>query len=340
MQELHLKKLRLKNFCNYEDYTFDFTKPDGSPYPFVCFFGPNGVGKSTLLEAISLLTMNQSGRPMSYIQESLKKFIRNMDYNPSTQALLGKTYDKEGYISGGEVELPDMLIEGTYGLNQKEYVVIINQHGWIRNDFAPIPPSGCEPEEASEIMNNGPWGDDHLKYRQRVAHFVSSDSDLSLNKFQLHGSYAKEFEEIIATIMMFPTECVRPPSVMTDLDHEFCTDLVIVKKDHRIHFKRMSAGEKKICKSFSSILNLMHALENPRSGEVKMGGWPRLLLIDNCVMHVYYNRHVTMVDKLKHVFKGKQIFATTHSGILIQRFLDDQNDQFEELYINLEEING
>ena len=42
---LFLKKLTLDNFCNYKHHTFDFTKSDGTPYRFICFFGPNGCGK-------------------------------------------------------------------------------------------------------------------------------------------------------------------------------------------------------------------------------------------------------------------------------------------------------
>ena len=335
---LYLRRLRLKNFCNYENQTFDFVKEDGSPYPFICFFGPNGIGKSSLLEAISMLTMNSTGRRDIHVRESLKKYIRNPDYDPAFEHMKGMLY-RDGYITGsGVAKLPDMLIEGTYVLNGKDYIVAMNQNGYIRNDFAPLPPDS-DVDDPNKYFESGPWGKDHLTYRQRIAHFVTADSDLSLNKFQLHYSQMEHFEAIISEIMRYKADCVVPSGI-TPLDNGYCTDFVITKKDHRIHFKRMSAGERKICKSFSDLLNLLRDLSHPDPGDIKMEGWPRLLLLDNVEMHVYYDRHVTLIECLKRVFKQQQIFATTHSGVLIQQYLRGENDTENELWIDLEKRNG
>jgi predicted ATP-binding protein involved in virulence len=327
MNDLHLAKLRLKNYCSYEDYTFDFLKDNGKPYQFICFFGPNGIGKSTLLEAIALLTMNNKGRSARHVQESLYKFVKNKDYDP-----LWMRVEKTS-------ELPPMLIEGTYVMDGQEFVVQLTEQGFVRNDFAPIAPDDAYEDEVEDIENSGPWGDEHLLFRQRIAHFVRTDSDLSLSRFQLHVSQSESFEKIVTQIMRYKADCISP-SGMTAEEKQYCTDFVIDKKGHLIHFKRMSAGEKKICKSFSSLLNLMYDLENPDMGEIDMPGWPRLLLMDNVVMHVYFDRHVQMVESLKEVFQRQQIFATTHSGILVPRYQRGENDQENELYIDLEPING
>lgn len=323
---LFLTKLHLENFCNYAHYTFDFHKPDNNPYRFVCFFGPNGIGKTTLLEAISLLTMNQIGRDPEYVRRSLRKYVRNPDYNPSYEKLSGHTY-KNNFIAGHEDQLPEMIIEGTYDIDGIPYIVRMNQDGFVRNDLAP------------EGNGPGPWGDDHLLYRQRVAHFVTSDSDLAMSKFQLRKEQAKTFEGITSTIMRYRTECVAPSGIVP-IDRDYCTDFVIHKGQHRIHYKRMSAGERKISKSFSQLLNLVYDLEHPDPGEPEMIGWPPLLLIDNLEMHIYYDRHVAMVECLKQHFPNQQIFATTHSGILIERFRRGENESQNELMIDLETINS
>ena len=336
---LYLKTLRLQNYCGYENHTFDFTKPNGEPYPFVCFYGPNGIGKSSVLEAIAMLTANWSGRNEQHIEESLRKYVRNPDYNPAYASMEGYTY-RDGYITGKtKSKLPDMLIEGTYVMDDKEYVVALAQNKYVRNDFAPVL---NDPEaELSETLahtNTGPWGQRHLQYRQRVSHFVSSDSDLSLSKFQLHYGEMEHFEKIISEIMRYPADCIVDNGV-TPQEKGYCTDFCITKGDHRIHFKRMSAGEKKICKSFSEIFNLMFDLSNPEPGEPNMDSWPRIVLLDNAVMHVYYDRHVTMINCLKRIFNRQQIISTTHSGILIQRQKENKNDQNNELWIDLEIIN-
>jgi len=321
---LFLTKLHLENFCNYEHHTFDFKKSDGNPYQYICFFGPNGCGKTTLLEAISLLTMNQMGRDAEYVKRSLRKYVRNKDYNPSYERISGHVYSNNFAVKT-EDNLPEMIIEGTYEMDGKVYVVRLTQNGFVRNDLAP------------EGNGPGPWGDDHLMYRQRVAHMITSDSDLSMSKFQLHKDQIKRFEEATSAVMRFPTECMSPAGIVA-MDQDYCTDFVLNKNNHLIHYKRMSAGEKKISKLFSQLLNLVHDLECPDPGEPVMKGWPRLLLVDNIEMHIYYDRHIKMVECMRSNFPSQQIFATTHSGVLIQRFLGGHVDP-SELMINLEKIN-
>jgi predicted ATP-binding protein involved in virulence len=327
MNMLFLKSLKLINYCSYTNYTFDFTKPNGEPYQYICFFGPNGCGKSNALEAISMLTANWSGRSQQMISQSLQKYVTHDDYNPTWQKMLNK-----------KTQQVDMLIEGTYIMGGNEYVVQLTQNGYIRNDFAPMTTDDVDDEEKETLLYSGPWGKDHLQYRQRITHFLKTDSDLSLNKFQLHISQKEKFEKVVSLITRFPVVCLEP-SGFTAEEQSYCTDVVIEKKGRKIHFKRMSAGEKKICKSFSDVLNNMRSMENPTKGEISMPGWPRILLIDNVEMHVYYDRHVQLIECLKDVFSRQQIFATTHSGILIPRFLNGENDKDEELMIDLEKIN-
>ena len=335
---LYLKKLRLKNYCNYVDHTFNFTKNSNDPYKITFFYGPNGIGKSSCLDAIAKLTMSTSGRTITQIQQSLRKYIRNEDYDPVYERLHQGVYDKGVIVDSKPEKLESMLVEGVYDFNGNEYIVQLDQNGYLRNDFAPVVAGDVDDDEKQNAMNSGPWGNEHLKHRQRIAHYITSDSDLSMSKFQLHISQTKNFENIISEIMRYKVECVEQ-SGTTSQDRQYCTDFVIHKNKHRIHFKRMSAGEKKIAKSFSQILNVIDSLENPSYSEQPMVGWPPILLIDNIVMHVYYDRHATMIECIKKIFTKQQIFASTHSGILIQRYLNNEHDKENELMIDLEKIN-
>jgi len=305
---------------------FDLSVDDDHYYWSDGFISHN----STLLEAISMLTANWSGRGDMFIKQSLQKYVRNKDYDPAWQKVID---------AGKQKVSKEMLIEGVYDLAGQEHIIQLTQDGYVRNDFAPIHDPDLEDEDKQAIIQSGPWGEDHLKHRQRIAHFMKSDSDLSMHKFQLHHSQKDKYEKIISTIMRYPAR-VTEPSGFTSDERSYCVDVTIEKKGHKIHFKRMSAGERKICKSFSEIFNTMQALEHPSPGERAMPGWPPLLLIDNVVMHIYYDRHVQMIDCLKEVFEKQQIFATTHSGVLIQRFLSGENDQSTELMIDLEQFNG
>lgn len=323
---MHLKNLVLKNYCGFDHHEFDFTKSSGDPYHLVCFFGSNGIGKTSILEAISLLTWNSAGYKPIQIEQRLAKYVKSKDYT-TYQALRNVMVDHK-----------EMFVSGTFDLDGSECVVELTQSGYIRNDMAPVAPGEYDLEESLEVAKTGPWGEDYNKYRHRLMHFVTTDSDLSLNKFQLHSDNSKKFEKLYEIVTGYTTHCVEP-SGFTTMESIYCTDFCIVKKDHRIHFKRMSAGERKIAKSFSQTLNLIYDLEHPDSDEDMMEGFPFILLLDNIEMHIYYKRHVQFVDCIKDVFDKQQIFSTTHSGVLIPRFLVGENDQENEMYIDLEPIN-
>jgi AAA15 family ATPase/GTPase len=216
---MRLIKLHLENYCNYEHYTFDFRHPDGNPYKYICFFGPNGIGKSTILEAISLLTANQSGRDPANVRRSLYKYVRNKDYDPSYHKISGHSYE-DNFSVGSTSNASSMIIEGTYEMDGKPYIVRLTQDGFERNDLAP------------SSNSEGPWGDEHLLYRQRISHFITSDSDLSMSKFQLRKEQIPAFEAITSKVMRYSTQCLEPSGILP-MDEDYCTDFIILKKGHR-----------------------------------------------------------------------------------------------------------
>lgn len=298
---MFLKKLRLQNFRGYEDYTLNLTKPDGKPYHFVCFYGPNGCGKTTVLDAIALLFMSIAGRSSEFVSNALQKYIR------------GNTTGNYLFNKSGQMRIEAVLEDGN-----KDYTIVLTQSGFVQND----------------ILDAKLWGDHTLKYLNRLVHIIRSDSDLSFHKFQLLASCAQDFETIIADVMRYPVKCSNSNSAFED----YCTDIVITKKNTLVHFKQMSMGERKICKAFSDLINLMHNFSHPVGNEPDMTGWPRIILIDEAETHVYYDRHVNFISSLKRVFKDQQIIATTHSGILIKRFLNNEHDADTELMIDLETV--
>jgi len=319
--KIFLREITLKNYRQYLDTTISFTKADGNPYHFVCFYGPNGQGKSNLLEAISILTMHTFGRSKEAVIESIQKYVT--DYEG--------IYDK--YKKKAK---PDMLIRGVYDMEGKEYVIEINQNGYIRNDFLPIF------NDENEIITKSIFGDDYLKYYQRICHFIKTDSDLSFYKFQLVSDKAEIFEQILTELTGFETECVTIKGFSNE-DNYYKTDCIFKKTigktiPFNCHFKQMSAGEKKCAKAFSEILNLIHGLETAKSNEIPLKGFPAILIYDNIEFHVYYKRHISFMNCLKKVFNQQQIFSTTHSKVLIERFEANEHDKDSELMIDISQL--
>ena len=80
-----------------------------------------------------------------------------------------------------------------------------------------------------------------------------------------------------------------------------------VKKPYEtISYPDCSAGERKIIKSFSTMLNKDYT--------------PKIICIDNIEMHVELSRHIALVEALKECFSDSQIFATTHSHRISRNF--------------------
>lgn len=340
---MFLKKIKLINYCGYRKQEFNFVKPSGQPYRYVCFFGPNGYGKTSMLEAIQLLTFNTIGYNVDRIYNKLKPSVYNKTNIGAYHNVAGMEYKDNFIVKQKKNKQPEMLIEGTFSDGQKDYVVSLNEYGFTRNDLAPFSDSDTTKEERIKTLFSGPFGKNHFPYRQRLIHFLKSDTDLSMTRFQLKTNYIPIFENIISDITGYEIKCIEPSGTVPE-DFEYCTNFEMIKfGDEHIHFKAMSAGEKKIAKSFSEVFNIMDDLANPKRkdlNEIQMIGYPKIILIDNVEMHAYYKRHISLVDKLKESFKDQQIFATTHSGVLIPRFLEGLNDTENELYVDLEPLNN
>jgi predicted ATP-binding protein involved in virulence len=80
----------------------------------------------------------------------------------------------------------------------------------------------------------------------------------------------------------------------------------IKKPDETISHKECSAGERKIIKSFSTLLNKEFM--------------PSVVCIDNAEMHVEAGRHINLIESMKRCFPDSQIFASTHSYQISRNF--------------------
>lgn len=86
------------------------------------------------------------------------------------------------------------------------------------------------------------------------------------------------------------------------------TGFYLYKPHGKISFERASAGEKKVAKSLSQIVNL------------PAQRLPHVVLVDNLEMHVYYQRHLIMFDTIKKMFAKMQVIATSHSTIIVEKY--------------------
>lgn len=278
---IRLRSLQLRNYCGFKNANFDFTK-DGTHKNLVIFYGPNGSGKSTVLQAIY-----QLGNPEQYRGRSCDLLLRKMTFNPDYQ----ETEDNWRYVMKRDIRKADMIIEGTFDTDDGPKRVVIGNHseagsGVLVNDFPP-----------------------DKKY---LVFSTDADNPMNTCRFQLNQKYQDTFLDIAEAVYGY--KCELPSGNFAEVEEYdadtgeyiiFKTDLIIHKEEAKVHFKRMSAGEKKIATMLAMLCSPLH--------------YDRfdIFLIDNVAMHVYVSRHETLIDKLRQHFSGKQIFATTHSAVMI-----------------------
>ena len=279
---LKLKKLYLQNYCGYQDAEFDFTRPDGSIKPISVFFGPNGCGKSTCLNAVDLL-----GNAQQFMGRDNDLVFRKMTFHPDYDPTLP-------HFAKHEVE---MSIRGVFEADGEEKIVELSStRGVVANELASW--RNIVYIDADHPMN--------MKKFQLPADRAELFLDIAETVYGYHVSlgkavatYEENWDGRSDTYEKFSKGDLGGEK------YDYFLDLTIDKGDAIVHFKSMSDGERKIA---TLLRNLCDPVVIDRSDVV---------MVDNIEMHIYFKRHAKMIDKLVSCFPEKQFIVTTHSGIMI-----------------------
>lgn len=267
--KIRVRSLRLENFKAFDDYEFNFTNND-EIQDFICFIGPNGLGKSTILSALMLLFTRFEGRNKNSVSQMLGKAVRHID------ATSNGIYGEE-----------DFLITAVMETSVGNYEVKINKNGFV----------GDHPEEIKLIV-------------YRLCYLARFDQEL--NRFQLQRNKWEQFSRLFKSVTGYDIEEYSSPFAFSEdpeqaaLLDKYVLDFVIHKPHEIIHHNEASDGEKKVIKSFSTLLNMEFT--------------PQIILVDNIEMHVEVGRHISLITAMRECFPESQLFTTTHSYYISRIF--------------------
>lgn len=301
MSKVKLKELKLKNYLGYHNVDLNFTH-NGVPNQINLFYGPNGIGKSSFLQALNLLLPETSIR-------RLETHFNSITYAENANKTIQEAYGNADY---------SLLLKGLF-LDDKnnEKVVLIENNEYKKTGIS------------------------RTDFDEPICSFIDVDNPLKTRNFAFNLSFQGErFLEIMEIIygykVVFPNSTLENSNLgtagrvieealdewMQELEDEntgeeenpernrllqpidpvvtregYAQDLVIQKTyqnspDVNVHYKNMSAGEKKIAALFKHLL-ATSATES------------HIFLIDNVDMHVYYTRHGNMIDKLVEYFPDR-----------------------------------
>jgi len=142
--------------------------------------------------------------------------------------------------------------------------------------------------------------------------YYSARFDQELHQFQLERKQWPIFKKLFEAVTGFSISEEEGVFSMSDdpiqkkLMDKYVFNFNIVKPDEIISCKDCSAGERKIIKTFSTLLNKECC--------------PQIILIDNVAMHVESGRHLELIQAIKESFPNSQIFTTTHSHSISKNF--------------------
>jgi len=285
---IKLKRIKLINYCGYKDFELDLTEGDGIKR-WTIFFGPNGTFKSTFLRAVeSLATPSFFTKKKNIL--TFRKLKHHHDYHAGSEPMYTK--------------VNDLMMEGIFVVNGTEKKVVLED-----NIKGIIYVGRTVKEENGEI--SGIRINELLPSEQGII-FIDADNRNMMNKFQIITDLEEQFCDFAKAV--YGLNCYCPTgSVAYDRGIEYKTDFVIEKKGGmKIHYKRFSDGEKKIATLVSSLFK--RAYKDSPDKEDKS-----IIAVDNIAQHIYYKRHMLLIENMEKYFPYSQFIATTHSPIIIEQ---------------------
>ena len=259
---IKLKDIHFQMFRVFEDEYFNFTEDD-MVKSFACFHGPNGCGKTTILDCIQLIFSRFDGYEKNRLKIWLGKSVRHTD---------GKL--------NGVYSVDDFLVTANLSCSLGDYEIQINKEGFIKD----------HPEEIKQII-------------YRLCYYARFDQEL--HQFQLLRDKWPIFKDLFESVTGFKVTEKKnlfdgsDDEVQAEMMMKYVLGFEVHKPDETISHRECSSGERKIIKSFSTLLNMEYI--------------PAVILVDNIAMHVESGRHLNLIESMKRCFPDSQIFSTTHS---------------------------
>lgn len=223
---IYISRLYLKNFKKYEEHEIVFTNEQGKIFPLFGFFGPNGCGKTTVLDAVTLAHCSFSSYDPDRLSDQLgSACIRNFKR-----------------MTVEDQQVADFLVEASFMVSDgRQYDIAITRNGYVKD----------HPEDICPTL---------------IRQCFKTRYDEELNTFQLRKDRWDIFKALFEVVTGFTVEkqdCPMSPFTISSGENrrmacldEFVLSLTIDKGDgNEISERECSKGEKKIIKNFTTLLN-------------------------------------------------------------------------------------
>ena len=216
---IRLKGIKLENVKAFDCEYFDFIQ-NNKPIHFKCFHGPNGCGKTTILDAIQLLFANFTGVDKDRLKNRLSKLIRHVSRDENALYNENENFKITGYFTG----------------SIGDYEVVIDRNGYISN----------HPDKIKSIASRLCF---YTRFDQELDIFQLERNQWNIFKDLFESVTGYKIEEMTGIF----DQSADP--VQAEILKKYVLGFWVKKPDETISYKECSAGEKKTIKCFSTLLN-------------------------------------------------------------------------------------
>lgn len=345
---MRVQKISVENFRNFEKLEIELPKSD-----FIVFVGPNGSGKTTILDAIAYCLSHQTGQLTSDKDSyNIECSLNRNDIRNGENKTIVKSELNDNKISIHIVETKEIDQNGvSYEVNPKEYFSEIRKQLLTNFSSPELPLLVYYRANRTALIERDAKPNNYYNKRLAGYQFSFSEFKSSFNSFEnwylnienieneekvKNKDFNYEFQglkiirfaitEFISRIHNANYSNLRGDrstfqSLSIYSDYSKNGNLVIDKGNIPLKLAQLSMGEKMILYIVSDIARRLAILNDFDALSLFKKG---IVLIDELELHLHPAWQRSIVIALKKTFPGIQFIVTTHSPQILSNLNDHE----------------
>jgi predicted ATP-binding protein involved in virulence len=319
--------LEIKNFrCFKDKQPLDLSDGNGKPAMWTVLLGENGVGKTTLLQALSLLqpilvdendTFQPRPEQVSFIPLGAKSLIDSLDIHWGTTVGIGTHIDANLYVPSGQngktdktfltknVLLSPQVIGTQFSIHTTEMNLYCCAYGGLRRISSEYSYSTHTSRIAhistlftdrQTLVDPQRWllNEHHV---QKITSDNNSENRLDRIKKALKNLLPEEIEDFRFTVVY------NNPIVEAKMAHDW------------INIRNLSLGYQS---TIAWIIDFAYRLFTRYPNSPNPLAEPAICLVDEIDLHMHPSWQLKLIKMLSETFPKTQFIVTAHSPLIIQ----------------------
>jgi uncharacterized protein (TIGR02646 family) len=290
---IYIDSVQIKNFKAINDIRIEFKKFEiESRVPCLMLLGENGVGKTSIIQAISLALLSKESNDLDYILKKNKDVIKDPDRNNSAEIKIIYSEDEPSNL---------IIYDGSKDFQNTGQKIPILSYGAIR------------------VERKIPVRDEHIKFLNNPNRISNAFSprELMINANEWLIKLSKEEFSIVKEIL---EELLQLNETGESLERNR-TSVFVIKNTNKVKIYLWSEGRRNVLVLVCDMLAHLSALwdkGNLHKDDIKE--YSAVVMIDEIGAHLHPTWKMKIVSQLRKTFPKLQFICTTHDPLCLKGF--------------------